>query len=132
VIGTGSPFPPVEHRGRTHTIGQGNNALIFPGVGLGATAVGARWLPDVAFTAAAEALFEFTARSSVAGDPIYPPIARLRDVARAVAIAVGCALVDSGAAPAMERAEIERRAAAGIWTPEYLPYRSMTAEAAEL
>ena len=132
VIGTGSPFPPVEHRGRTHTIGQGNNALIFPGVGLGATAVGARWLPDVAFTAAAEALFEFTARSSVAGDPIYPPIARLRDVARAVAIAVGCALVDSGAAPAMERAEIERRVAAGIWTPEYLPYRSMTAEAAEL
>ena len=53
--------------GRTHTIGQGNNVFIFPGVGLGATAVGARWLPDEAFVAAARALFEFTATSSRAG-----------------------------------------------------------------
>jgi malate dehydrogenase (oxaloacetate-decarboxylating) len=125
VIGTGSPFPPVEHRGHVHTIGQGNNALIFPGVGLGATAVEARWLPDEAFTAAARALFEFSAASPSAGDPIYPSVLRLREVSRAVAIAVGCALVDAGAAPGMSRAEVERRVLAGIWEPEYLPYRAM-------
>ena len=92
VVGTGSPFAPGRaSAARTHTIGQGNNALIFPGVGLGATAVGARWLPDEAFAAAAaNALFDFTAGSSVApGDPIYPPLSRLREVSRRVAVAVG-------------------------------------------
>jgi len=132
VIGTGSPFPPVDHGGRTHGVGQGNNALIFPGVGLGATAVEARWLPDQAFTAAAGALFEFAAPFPASGDPIYPPVARLREVARAVALAVGRALVDAGAAPPMAAAEIERRVSASVWTPEYLPYRAMTIDPVEL
>lgn len=126
IIGTGSPFAPVEHGGRTHTIGQGNNALIFPGVGLGATAVEARWLPDQAFTAAARALGEFTAVSPAPGAPIYPSVLRLREVSRAVALAVGCALVEAGAAPRMRRADVERRVEAGTWEPEYLPYRAMT------
>lgn len=125
VIGTGSPFAPVEHRGRTHTIGQGNNALIFPGVGLGATAVQAAWLPDEAFTAAAQALYELSAAARSPGDPIYPSVLRLREVSRAVAIAVGEALVEAGAAPAMDRPEIERRVAASIWEPQYLPYRPL-------
>jgi malic enzyme len=126
VIGTGSPFAPVEHAGRTHTIGQGNNALIFPGVGLGATAVGARWLPDAAFNAASWALFGFSAADvDSPGAPIYPPLTRLREVSRAVAIAVGLALVESGAAPPISRAEVEQRVAAGIWEPVYLPYREM-------
>jgi malate dehydrogenase (oxaloacetate-decarboxylating) len=132
VIGTGSPFPPVEHRGRTHTIGQGNNALIFPGVGLGATVVEARWLPDEAFTAAARALGEFSAGSPAPGAPIYPSVLRLREVARAVAVAVGYALVEAGAAPAMARAEIERHVAAGMWEPEYLPYRAVSRSRDEL
>jgi malic enzyme len=126
VMGTGSPFAPVEHRGRVYTIGQGNNALIFPGVGLGATAVEAAWLPDDAFTAAARALGEWTADSPASGAPIYPSVLRLREVSRAVAVAVGCALVEAGAAPPLARAEVERRVAAGIWEPRYLPYRAVT------
>ena len=126
VIGTGSPFAPVEHRGRTHVIGQGNNALIFPGLGLGATAVEARWLPDEAFTAAAQALVGFSAPSPSPGDPIYPSVLRLREVSRVVAVAVGWALVEAGAAPQMSRAEVERRVLAAIWEPEYLPYRLMS------
>jgi malic enzyme len=124
IIGTGSPFPPVEHAGRTHAIGQGNNAFIFPGVGLGATAVEAHWLPDEVFVAAARALVNATAASSCAGDAIYPPLSELRQVSRDVAIAVGAALVDAGAAPQLSRAEIERRVTEGMWLPEYLPYRA--------
>jgi len=125
VIGTGSPFPDVHYEGRTFVIGQGNNALVFPGIGLGATAVQARQLPDGAFAAASRALFEFTQREvgSAPGAPIYPPVSRLRDVSREVAIAVGQALVDLEAAPHIERAEIERRVTAAMWEPEYLPYR---------
>jgi len=133
IIGTGSPFAPVEHAGRTHTIGQANNAFIFPGVGLGATAVEARCLPDEAFVAAARALVNATAASSRAGDPIYPPLSELRQVSRDVAIAVGAALVDAGVARQLSRAEIERRVTEGMWVPEYLPYRAASlASPAEL
>lgn len=123
IVGTGSPFPPVDHQGVRRRIGQGNNVFIFPGVGLGATAVDAAWLPDEAFSAAADALFEFTIERGGTDDAIYPPLAALRDVSRRVAIAVGRTLVASGAAPPLPDDEVEHRVAAGTWTPEYLPYR---------
>jgi malic enzyme len=98
VIGTGSPFPPVEHNGRTHAIGQGNNAFIFPGVGLGATAVSA--VAAGRTFVAARALVDCTGASRD-GDPIYPPLHRLRR-SRSVAVAVRGA-VDAGAAPPIDR-----------------------------
>lgn len=123
IVGTGSPFAPVEHNGQKHTIGQGNNVFIFPGVGLGATAVEARWLPDIAFSAAADALCEFTATFDAPGDAIYPPLSQLREISQRVAVAVGRALVRAEAAPPMNDAAIERRVAASVWNPDYLPYR---------
>lgn len=122
VVGTGSPFPPIAYAGETYEIGQGNNALIFPGLGLGAVAVGAKWLPDEAFTAASRALFEFTAPARRPGAPIYPPLRRLRDVSLAVATSVARALVASGAAPP-PREPIEKRIESMVWEPVYRPYR---------
>ena len=133
MVGTGSPFPAVRHEGRTQMIGQGNNALVFPGIGLGATAVRARWLPDEAFTAASRALYEFTVRE-IGTDPgasIYPPLSRLREVSKEVAIAVGAALVELEAAPHITREEIEKRVVGSMWVPEYLPYRAATLARAE-
>jgi malate dehydrogenase (oxaloacetate-decarboxylating) len=126
IMGTGSPFAPVDINGRTIAIGQGNNVLIFPGVGLGATAVGAKWLPDETFAAAANALADYTAAHSWPGDPIYPPLTDLREVSRRVATAVGAELVRVGAAPAMSAEEIDRKVREGMWMPRYLQYVAAT------
>src|SRR5262249_5153217 len=122
IVGTGSPFAPVEWKGVRHEIGQGNNALIFPGLGLGAVAVGARQLPDEAFLGAAQALYELNAKNRGPGTPIYPPLTRLREVSFAVATAVGKALVESGAAPSIPLAEVPARVRAMMWEPEYPRY----------
>jgi malate dehydrogenase (oxaloacetate-decarboxylating) len=123
IVGTGSPFPPVEYNGASHRIGQGNNVFIFPGVGLGATAVQARWLPDETFAAAADALVSFTSEMAAHDDALYPPLSALRAISRRVAIVVGKTLVAAGVAPSLSDDEVERRVDASVWTPEYLPYR---------
>jgi malic enzyme len=123
VVGTGSPFPPVDFGGTTYEIGQGNNALIFPGVGLGAIAVDARRLTDGAFDAASRALCDRTTIRGLPGEPIYPPLASLRSVSASVALAVGRTLVSEGAAAEFSDDDIERRVRSMIWDPVYLPYR---------
>ena len=124
IVGTGSPFAPVSHAGVTHHIGQCNNAFVFPGIGLGAIVVGAHAVPDEAFAAAAMALYEATGRDDTPGASIFPTIASLRAVSAKVAVAVGRALVDCGAAPFISAPEIETRIADAVWEPRYLPYRT--------
>lgn len=124
VVGTGSPFDPVVCGGVTHVIGQGNNAMIFPGVGLGAIAVGARRLTDAAFTAAERAVVACTSITGKPGEPIYPPLSRLRDVSCRVAAAVGKQLVSDDVAPRLDGDEVERRVRELIWEPTYRAYRA--------
>jgi malate dehydrogenase (oxaloacetate-decarboxylating) len=123
VVGTGSPFPPVTLNGVTHEIGQGNNVLIFPGVGLGALAVKAHRLTDGAFAAAGEAVHRCTPITGRRGEPIFPPLARLREVSLEVALAVGKALVAEGAAGPRSDEDVERAVREMIWEPVYRVYR---------
>ncbi len=123
VVGTGSPFPPVQINGTAYSIGQCNNAFVFPGIGLGARVAGARWLPDPVFAAAAQAVHQFVGTDSRPGASMYPSIARLRDVSREVAVAAASALVDAGDVAPLTREEIGRRVSAAMWEPVYRPYR---------
>jgi malate dehydrogenase (oxaloacetate-decarboxylating) len=124
VVGTGSPFPPVLIDGVEYSIGQCNNAFVFPGIGLGARIAGARWLPDAVFAAAARAVHQFVGTDLRPGASIYPSIARLRDVSRDVAVAVAGALVETGDVAPLTRDEIEQRVVAAMWEPVYRPYRA--------
>ena len=99
LVATGSPFAPVELDGVTYQIAQANNALVFPGLGLGITVARASRITDRLIAAAADAL----AKSSDAtrpGAPLLPPVRDLRPVSAAVAIEVVLAACAEGLAQA--------------------------------
>ena len=121
IVATGSPFQPVTIGDTTFTIAQSNNSYIFPGVGLGVRASGANRVTDSMFMAAAHALADHV-DAKAPGDSILPPLVAVRDVGRAIAIAVGQAGVADGVAPAATDAEIEAKVDATMWFPDYVDY----------
>lgn len=119
LIATGSPFEPVNFGGRTTPIAQCNNVYIFPAVGLGLVASGARRVTDKMMIAAARALGE---NSPALRDPsasLLPALTDLRRCAREIAFAVGKEAQRSGVANASSDDELRTRIAAAQWNPEY-------------
>lgn len=119
LIATGSPFNPVTINGRSVSIGQCNNAFIFPGIGLGVLASGAKPVSNEMFVAAAIALSELSPALAEVGQPLYPPLERVRDVSYRVALAVAREAQRSGLAEMTSEEELERRILGKIWTPHY-------------
>lgn len=88
IFASGSPFDPVHMNGQDFVPGQGNNAYVFPGIGLGALAAEARIINDDMFLAAAQALAEQVTEDDLAQGTLYPSLKRIREVSLAIAIAV--------------------------------------------
>jgi malic enzyme len=122
LVATGSPFEPVMTAGGLRTIGQANNVQAFPGIGLGAIVAQARAVPDVAFLRAAQTLAGLVSEDRLQAGSLYPPVADLREVSRAVAIEVVRALRDAGVGRELPDAAIPGAVEAAMWWPEYVPY----------
>jgi malate dehydrogenase (oxaloacetate-decarboxylating) len=122
LVATGSPFDPVTYQGVTYQIGQANNALIFPGLGLGALVSRAKRVTDHMITSAAQAVAELT-DSATPGAALLPPIDDLRTTSARVALAVALAAVQDGVA---EEAGITADSVqAAMWQPRYAPVRAV-------
>jgi malate dehydrogenase (oxaloacetate-decarboxylating) len=122
LIATGSPFGPVTYQGVTYQIGQANNALIFPGLGLGALLSRARRITDHMITAAAQAVAELT-DTTTPGAPLLPPIDDLRTTSARVALAVAQAAAHDDVA---EQPDITADAVlAAMWQPQYAPVHAV-------
>ena len=122
VIGTGSPFPPIERNGAKCKVDQTNNSYIFPGVGLGAIAVKASRVSDQMFMAAAKAL---AAASPARDDPtksLLPPVTSLREVSITVALAVALQAHKEGLTQGVDTDQIDGLIRNKVWTPHYVPY----------
>jgi malate dehydrogenase (oxaloacetate-decarboxylating) len=123
LIGTGSPFAPVPFQGRTVMIDQTNNSYIFPGVGLGVLAAGARRVTDAMFMAAGLALGEMSPTKTDKNGRLLPPVNQLRAVAVAVATAVARQAQADGVAEPCSADALAERIAARVWEPRYRAYR---------
>jgi malate dehydrogenase (oxaloacetate-decarboxylating) len=123
IIGAGSPFPPIMRNGHPFSIDQSNNSYIFPGVGLGAIATRAARISDTMFMAAAKALADMSPARANPEANLLPRVTELRDVAVAVAIAVGKQAYAEGLTSGGTAHGIEDAVRAKMWLPRYLPYR---------
>jgi len=122
LIATGSPFGPVTYEGVTYQIGQANNALIFPGLGLGALVSRARRITDHMITVAARAVAGL-ADPATPGAPLLPPIDDLRTTSARVALAVAQAAAQDGVAgqPGVTADSVD----AAMWKPQYAPIHAV-------
>jgi malate dehydrogenase (oxaloacetate-decarboxylating) len=117
LVATGSPFAPVVLDEVTYEVAQANNALVFPGLGLGVTVARASRISDRMIVAAADAVARLSDATRL-GSPLLPPVRDLRPVSAAVAIAVAKAAEQEGLARVPLDDPIQQVHQA-MWRPEY-------------
>jgi malate dehydrogenase (oxaloacetate-decarboxylating) len=122
LVATGSPFSPVTYRGTTYVVGQANNALVFPGLGLGTIAVRASKITDGMLSAAAHAVASLVDMSAD-GAPLLPQVEALRDTSLTVAIAVASAAIADEVATSKVPDDLASHVQALMWQPVYRPVR---------
>ena len=119
LVATGSPFPPVQVGDRTLQIGQGNNAYIFPGVGLGAIVAEARTLTWDLFAVAAKTLANEVREEHLELGQLFPPLSDLRRISARIATEVARRISADGLGPELSDSEIHNRIEEQMWSPDY-------------
>jgi malate dehydrogenase (oxaloacetate-decarboxylating)(NADP+) len=122
IFASGSPFAPVTLNGKTHVPGQGNNAYIFPGVGLGVVATGARRVNDAMFIKAARALASLLREDELAEGRIYPSLKRIHEVSLKIAVAVAEEVYASKLTDQPRPADLAGFIRSQMFKPEYPDY----------
>lgn len=118
LVATGVPVDPVTaSNGVTYEIGQANNMLVYPGLGLGTIVARAKVLSDGMISAAAHALGGMV-DASQPGAPVLPPVSRLSEMSFRVAVAVAKQAIAEGLNQ-VEIDDVEAAVKAAQWTPEY-------------
>jgi malate dehydrogenase (oxaloacetate-decarboxylating) len=117
LVATGTPVGPVEHNGTSYSIGQANNALVFPGLGLGVIVAGAKRVTKRMLDAAAKALGQ-QVDPATPGASLLPDVKNLRAISAVVAEAVYAAAVEDGVATKSPD-NVAQAIADTMWLPEY-------------
>ncbi len=122
LVATGSPFAPVSWGGRTVHVGQGNNVLVFPGLGLGVLLGGIRTITDEMLTAAAFTLAGKLTEAELASGMLFPAVTRLREISADVAATV---IATAHGAPVKSApvADLIAQVRGRMWRPQYEEYQ---------
>jgi malate dehydrogenase (oxaloacetate-decarboxylating)(NADP+) len=116
---SGSPFAPVDLNGQVFRPGQGNNAYIFPGIGLGAVACRLSSITDDMFLEAAKTLANMVTEQDLSHGTMYPRLTEIRKVSLAIAVAVAKKAFQKGLAQIPEPENISNFISEMIYQPGY-------------
>jgi len=119
LVASGSPFAPVSYGGRKIAIAQCNNVYIFPAMGLGVVASGARRVTESMMLAAARTLAENSPALKDPSASLLPPLTEIRRVAAEIAFTVGVSAQKDGLAPKVSEDELRQRVLDTQWRPAY-------------
>lgn len=122
LIGTGSPFEPVNVGGKKIPIAQTNNSYIFPGLALGIVASKARRVTDAMVRAAATELVRHLLTQKDKQASLLPPLSEARQLGRWIGQAVGRQAIKDGQAQVAGEEDLDRQLEVNIWEPVYVPY----------
>jgi len=123
LIATGTAFSAVEYQNRQVQIAQCNNALVFPGIGLGILAVKAKRLTKAMIWTAAHTLSQFAPSKKDSFQPLLPSLDNAQTVAKAIAAAVAKVAIDEGLAQIHSEDDLHQIIEGMFWEPRYLPFR---------
>ncbi|MBI2316777.1 MAG: NAD-dependent malic enzyme [Betaproteobacteria bacterium] len=122
IFACGSPFDPVTLDGQTFVPRQCNNSYVFPGVGLGLIASGARHVTDNMFSAAAQALANQVTAEDLAQGSLFPSLTRVRDVSLHIAVAVAEVAYKQGLAAKRRPSNLTAYIKSQMYDPHYASY----------
>ncbi|MCW8040864.1 MULTISPECIES: NAD-dependent malic enzyme [Acinetobacter] len=122
LIATGSPFAPVIYRERIYNISQCNNSYIFPGIGLGVIASGAKRVTDNMLMASSNALADCSPKLQDPNADLLPDLSQIQQISKVIAVKVAQAAMQDGVAPMMDLTDLQQKIEANFWKPEYRQY----------
>lgn len=122
LIATGSPFAPVLYQDRIYNISQCNNSYIFPGIGLGVIASGARRVTENMLMAAANALADCSPKLQNPEADLLPDLSQIQQISKIIALKVAQAAMHDKIASKMSLIELEQKIEDNFWKPEYRTY----------
>lgn len=125
IIATGSPFPDVHYEGKWYRIAQSNNALAFPGIGLGAMVAKAKNVSDGMLSAATHALKSCSPIIQDRMAPLLPKLSEAKMVSFKVALAVAEQARKEGLAQIDAKVNLEECIKKAMWVPKYYPYKKI-------
>jgi len=126
IVATGSPFEPVTFNGKEHIIPQCNNSYIFPGIGLGVVAVGAKRITDEMLMVASETLAAASPRANTGEGSLLPPLTQVEALSKKIAFNVAKKAIEQSVALEISDEKLASLIEKNYWLPEYRDYKRVS------
>ncbi len=123
ILATGSPFAPVEYKGRIYPVAQCNNSYIFPGIGLGVVAAGIRLVTDDMLILASNILADMSPLANTGSGGLLPPLTEVSELSKKIAFGIARLAQQQGLALDIPDDLLEAKIQKSYWRPAYRQYR---------